>query len=199
MDTNGPGWVAKSRATKETEVSVAFKIDGRGEAEVSTGVPFLDHMLTLFAVHGLFGLSVKATGDTEVDFHHTVEDVGLVLGDALSEALGARKGLVRYGFSVVPMDEALAQVSIDLSKRPFLVFQVPFSGPSIKDFDTQLPKEFFQALVTRGGLTCHVNVPYGENDHHMTEAVFKAFGRALDQATRSDPRVEGVPSSKGVL
>lgn len=199
MDTSAPGFVTKTRKTKETQVSVSLRINGTGETDISTGAPFLDHMLVLFAAHGLFDLGIRASGDTDVDFHHTVEDVGLVLGEALSEALGDRAGLRRYGQAGIPMDEALAQVALDLSKRPFLVFNVPFSGPSINGFDTQLFKEFFRALVQRGGLTCHILVPYGENDHHKIEAAFKAFGRALDLATQKDSRVQGVPSSKGVL
>jgi imidazoleglycerol-phosphate dehydratase len=199
MGKSDSGFFEASRSTKETKVAAAVRINGAGRAEVSTGVPFFDHMLVLFAVHGLFDINVRAEGDTNVDMHHTVEDVGLVLGDAFREALGERAKIRRYGHAVIPMDEALALVAVDLSMRPVLVFNVPFSGPAIGNFDTQLPREFFQAFVSRAGMACHVNVMYGTNDHHMVEAVFKAFGRAMDQAVQNDPRVPGVPSSKGVL
>jgi len=199
MDTAAPDFFTKARKTKETDVRVSIRVNGSGQTDISTGAPFLDHMLVLFAVHGLFDLSIHAVGDTDVDYHHTVEDVGLVLGETLAEALGDRASLRRYGHAVIPMDESLASVAVDLSKRPFLVFNVPFASPFISSFDTQLFKEFFRALAQKGGLTCHINVLYGENDHHKIEAAFKAFGRALDQATQEDSRVRGVPSSKGVL
>ncbi|SHL00458.1 imidazoleglycerol-phosphate dehydratase [Desulfatibacillum alkenivorans DSM 16219] len=188
-----------SRTTKETQVEIALNLDGTGEVQVDTGIGFFDHMLTLFGCHGRFDLKIKAVGDLEVDLHHTVEDVGLVLGEVFKKALGDGAGIRRYGFSVVPMDEALAQVALDLSGRPFLVFSVPFAGPSIGEFDTQLPQEFFRAFVNKAGATCHIQVPYGENDHHMIEAVFKAWGRALRQAASIDPDVRGIPSTKGVL
>ena len=199
MDTSEPGFFEIERATRETRVRAALKIGGAGRAEMATGIGFLDHMLTLFAVHGRFDLLVAASGDTHVDFHHTVEDVGIVLGDALGKAIGDGAGLSRYGHAVVPMDEALAEVSVDLSRRPFLVFDAAFAGERIGDFDTQLFEEFFRALAHRAGITLHVLVPYGKNDHHRIEAVFKAAGRALSLAFAPDPRGGGVPSSKGVL
>ncbi|MBI9075993.1 MAG: imidazoleglycerol-phosphate dehydratase HisB [Desulfatibacillum sp.] len=188
-----------NRTTRETQVAITLNLDGTGAAQVETGIGFFDHMLTLFAHHGRFDLEVKAKGDLEVDLHHTVEDVGLVLGEVFRQALGEGRGIRRYGFFTVPMDEALAQVSIDLSGRPFLVFNVPFVGPSIREFDTQLPQEFFRAFVNKACVTCHIQVPYGDNDHHMIEAVFKAWGRALCQAASIDPDVQGIPSTKGVL
>jgi imidazoleglycerol-phosphate dehydratase len=168
-------------------------------SEIFSGIPFFDHMLTLFSVHGYFDLSVHAEGDLDVDFHHTVEDVGLVLGDAISKALGERKGIRRYGHAVVPMDDALAAVTVDLSNRPFLVYNVPEPVVSAIALKSPLVKEFFRALVNRGGLNLHINVAYGENDHHMIESIFKAFGRALDQASSLEGRTSAVPSSKGTL
>lgn len=187
------------RQTRETSIAVKLSLDGTGTAEVDTGLAFLDHMLTLWAVHGLFDLSIRAQGDLHVDGHHTVEDVGICLGQALSKALGDRKGLRRYGTSFVPMDEALAQVSLDLSNRPYLVCRLPAMAERVGAFETELVPEFFRALCQHGGITLHIAVLYGENTHHMLEAVFKAFGRALDEATTLDPRRTTVPSSKGVL
>jgi imidazoleglycerol-phosphate dehydratase len=187
------------RKTKETNIRISLKLDGKGQAEIASGIPFLDHMLTLFAVHGFFDLSVKAEGDLDVDFHHTVEDVGLVLGDAISQALGERKGIRRYGHVVIPMDDALAAVTVDLSNRPFLVYNTPESIVYGIALNASLAKEFFRALVNRGGMNLHINVAYGENDHHVIESIFKAFGRALDQAVTVDGRTSGVPSSKGTL
>ncbi|MEW5736534.1 MAG: imidazoleglycerol-phosphate dehydratase HisB [Thermodesulfobacteriota bacterium] len=188
-----------ARKTRETDVAVSIRVPGQGKAEVSTQVGFLDHMLTLFAVHGMFDLSVAATGDTHVDFHHTVEDVGITLGDALFAAVKDRTGFARYGNAVVPMDEALAEAAVDLSRRPYLVFEVPFVNQAVGGVETQLFREFFRAVVVRAQMTLHLRVPYGKNDHHMIEAVFKAFGRALAAALAPDPRVTGVLSSKGVL
>lgn len=185
------------RKTNETDIRIQLNLDGKGKTEIDTGIPFFDHMLTLFAVHGFFDLAVFAKGDIEVDFHHTVEDVGIVLGDALVRALGERNGIARYGFAVTPMDDALADVAVDLSNRPFLVFNVPQMDGC--PFDTPLAREFFRAFVTRGGMNLHVNVRYGENSHHIIESVFKATGRALDQAAGYDQRIEGVRSSKGTL
>ncbi len=187
------------RRTEETEISARLSLDREDRPEVATGIAFFDHMLTLLAAHGHFGLSLRARGDLEVDFHHTVEDVGLVLGDALHRALGERKGIRRYGHAVVPMDEALAAVTIDLSNRPFLVYRVPdpLDGPG--PFNVHLGKEFFRAFAVRAGMTLHIHLQYGENEHHMLEAIFKAAGRALDAATAVDPRVAGVQSTKGVL
>ena len=187
------------RKTKETAIRVSLDLDGKGTAEVATGIPFFDHMLTLLAVHGFFDLSVKAKGDLEVDFHHTVEDVGLVFGDTLNRALGNRRGIRRYGHAVTPMDDALAMVTIDLSNRPFLVFNVPSFGYTETRFNLFVAKEFFRAFSNRGGFNLHVNVEYGENEHHTMESIFKALGKALDQASASDPRIIKVHSSKGAL
>jgi imidazoleglycerol-phosphate dehydratase len=190
---------AVERKTKETQIRIQFDLDGNGTNHISTGIPFFDHMLTLFAVHGFFDLRVEASGDLEVDLHHTVEDVGIVLGDALSRALGERKGIVRYGHSVTPMDDALAAVTIDLSNRPFLVYNVQCPKQAAGPFDTALAKEFFRAFANRGGMNLHINLSYGENEHHVIESIFKAMGRALDQATALDDRVRTVRSSKGAL
>jgi imidazoleglycerol-phosphate dehydratase len=187
------------RITKETNVRISLNLDGKGQADIDSGIPFLDHMLTLFAVHGFFDLSVSAKGDLDVDLHHTIEDVGLVLGDAISQALGGRKGIRRYGHAVIPMDDALAAVTVDLSNRPFLVCNTPESIVYGIALNPSLTKEFFRALVNRGGMNLHINVAYGENDHHVIESIFKAFGRALDQAVTLDGRTAGVPSSKGAL
>ena len=187
------------RKTNETAIRVSLKLNGTGESEISSGIPFFDHMLTLFAVHGFFDLEVKAKGDLEVDFHHTVEDVGLVLGDALDQALGNRKGIKRFGHAVTPMDDALTSVTIDLSKRPFLAYHVPALTTSATGFNLVLVKEFMRAFVNRGGLNLHVNVFYGENEHHIIESMFKALGRALDQAVARDERIKNVRSSKGSL
>ncbi len=187
------------RRTGETSVRVDLNLDGQGRAEVETGIGFFDHMLTLFAVHGFFDLNVAAVGDLHVDWHHTVEDVGLTLGEAMGQALGNRKGLRRYGHAVTPMDEALAEVAIDLSNRPFLVWRLPPDLTANMPFDSMLAKEFFRALCQRGGMAIHVNVPYGENGHHAIEAIFKALGRALDEAAGLDARVVSVRSSKGIL
>lgn len=187
------------RKTRETAIAVKIVLDGTGTAEVDTGLAFFDHMLTLWAVHGLFDLTLRAQGDLEVDGHHTVEDVGICLGQALSKALGDRRGIRRYGTAFVPMDEALAQVSLDLSNRPYLTYRVPALAERVGAFETELVPEFFRALCQHGGITAHILVPHGDNTHHILEAVFKAFGRALDEAVRVDPRQAGVPSSKGVL
>ena len=186
------------RQTRETEVDVELELDGRGAASLDTGIPFLDHMLNLFAAHGYFDLTIKATGDLEVDQHHTVEDIGICLGQAFREALAQRPQVRRYGEARVPMDEALAQVTVDLSNRPFLHLEanLPSGSPGL---DPQLLKEFWRAVSIHGGMTLHITVPYGENTHHILEAVFKAAGRALDAATQAEPRATGVPSTKGVL
>jgi len=190
---------AVKRKTKETEISLEFKINGSGVHKISTGIPFFDHMLTLFAVHGFFDLSLTAKGDLEVDSHHTVEDVGLVLGEALDQALGDRKGIKRYGHASTPMDDALADVSIDLSKRPYLVCRVPDTRETGAVFGITLAREFFRAFATRSGMNLHINVFYGENEHHIIESIFKSTARALDQATTNDERLRDVRSSKGVL
>ncbi len=187
------------RKTGETDVRVEFNLDGQGRASLQTGAPFLDHMLTLFAVHGFFDLTIQARGDLEIDAHHTVEDIGISLGEALAQAAGERKSIRRYGEAHVPMDEACARVVLDLSNRPYLLYEVPPMSARVGDFETELMPEFLRALSQRGGITLHVHVLYGSNTHHMIEAVFKALGRALDQATQLDPRRGGVPSSKGVL
>jgi imidazoleglycerol-phosphate dehydratase len=187
------------RITKETQIRLSLELDGRGEANVCTSVPFLDHMLDLFARHGLFDLRVEAQGDIDIDFHHTVEDIGIVLGSACKEALGEKRGIRRYGQATVPMDETLASVAIDLSGRPYLVYNVRLPKVKIGDFDVELAREFFQALANNLGANIHVNVMYGDNVHHMLEACFKALARALDQATQVDPRIEGVMSTKGKL
>ena len=187
------------RKTNETQIQVRLNLNGGGNAELDTRIGFFDHMLTLFAVHGFFDLSVSAVGDIEVDFHHTVEDVGLVIGEAVAEALGNRKGIQRFGHAVVPMDDALAEVILDLSNRPFCVMQLPVQMPVQNDFDASLAKEFFRAVAQRAGMNLHIRILYGENWHHMIEAVFKAFGRALSQAVTMDKRIKGVLSSKGSL
>ncbi len=187
------------RKTNETNIRIRLVIDGEGHAGVNTGVPFLDHMLTLMAAHGFFDLDIQATGDTEVDDHHTVEDIGIVLGDSFKEGVGERVGIRRYGRAIVPMDEALASVVIDFSNRPCLVYNVPLKQEKIGRFDAQLVHEFFRGFTNHCSLTMHINVMYGENMHHIIEAVFKAFGRALDEATTYDSRIKKVLSTKGVL
>jgi imidazoleglycerol-phosphate dehydratase len=187
------------RKTSETQIRVKMNLDGGGTFEVNTGIGFFDHMLTLMALHGLFDLTIAAEGDIGVDHHHTVEDVGLTIGQALSNALGDRKGIARYGFSVVPMDDAIAEVAVDLSNRPFLVMRVPENLPRQNDFDVSLAREFFRALSQKGGMNLHIHLPYGENWHHMIEAAFKGLGRALRMAVQPDERIQGVLSSKGAL
>ena len=188
-----------SRKTKETEIFIRFDIDGSGKANISTGIPFFDHMLTAFAVHGFFDLEIKATGDIDVDFHHTIEDVGLVLGQALAKTLEIKNRIVRFGANSVPMDEALSSVSIDLSKRPFLVYNVqPVAGKG-SNFDIPLAKEFFRAFANTAGMNLHINLLYGENEHHIIESIFKATGRALDQAVTGDDRISDVRSTKGTF
>jgi len=190
---------AIERVTKETRIKLSLHVDGKGEAKICTSVPFLDHMLNLFARHGLFDLEVEASGDIDIDFHHTVEDIGIVLGEAFKQALGDKKGIRRYGQATVPMDETLASVAIDISGRPYLVYHVVLPKVKIGEFDVELVREFFQAFVNHCGLNLHINVMYGENVHHIIEACFKAVARAMDAATQLDPRVEGVMSTKGVL
>lgn len=187
------------RVTNETRIRLELTVDGSGKAGICTSVPFLDHMLNLFARHGLFDLEVEACGDIDIDFHHTVEDIGIVLGEAFKQALGDKKGIRRYGQSTVPMDETLASVAVDISGRPYLVYHVTLPKVKIGEFDVELAREFFQAFVNHCGLNLHINVMYGENVHHIIEACFKAVARAMDVATQLDPRVEGVMSTKGVL
>jgi len=188
------------RKTKETQIAAEMKLDGTGTYTIKTPIPFFDHMLTLMCKHGLFDMKLVAKGDVEIDDHHTVEDTGIVLGKVLKEALGDMKGISRYGQASVPMDEALAQVSLDISGRQYLVYNVAFPKKSkLREFDPDLIEDFLQAFAGSAGLTLHVNVPYGRNTHHIIEAVFKALGRALKQAVTIDPRVKGVPSTKGSL
>jgi imidazoleglycerol-phosphate dehydratase len=187
------------RTTKETKISLTLNLDGRGEHKVESGVPFFDHMLTQIARHGFFDLRINATGDLEVDAHHTVEDVGICLGEAFKKALADKSGIRRYGRGTMPMHEALAAVVLDFSGRPFLVFNVPLPKTQVGNFDLELVEEFFTAFCNHAGANLHVNLAYGDNLHHIVEAVFKAFARALDEATQLDPRIEGVLSSKGKL
>lgn len=187
------------RTTRETDISVKISLDGDGGADVDTGIPFMDHMLTLFAKHGFFQLEVKAKGDIDVDYHHTMEDLGLTLGEALGKALGDKAGIRRYGSCILPMDEALALVALDLSGRPMLVFDVKSPAPMIRDLDVRLFHEFFQALSVKAGMNLHIRLLAGEEVHHAFEAIFKGFARALDQAVGFDPRVKGVLSTKGTL
>ncbi len=192
--------ISVQRKTMETSVDLSVTIEGTGRANIDTGVGFLDHMLTLWTVHGFFDLSIKATGDLAVDDHHTVEDVAITLGTGLKKALGGLRGIRRYGQAAVPMEEALAMVYLDICSRPYLVFDVRFPSSKIGQFDTELVEEFLRALAVNCGMTLHVRVPYGKNSHHMAEAIFKALGRALDQATAEEPRLKsGVLSSKGSL
>lgn len=175
-------------------------VDGTGESEIDTGIPFFDHMLTLFARHGLFDLKLQAVGDIEVDYHHTVEDTGIVLGQVLKEALGEKRGIRRYGFFVLPMDEALARVALDLSNRQAFVYNVDYKDGMIRDFSIGLVKEFFQAFANEAGCNLHINLEYGDEPHHIAEAIFKSFARALDEATTIDPRLgDAVPTTKGTL
>ena len=187
------------RNTNETRINAQLDLDGQGRADIHTGIGFFDHMLTLCCVHGRFDLTLNAQGDLDVDFHHTVEDVGLVLGQAIDEALGDRRGIRRYGIATTPMDDALGEVAIDLSNRPYLVFNLPAQTEASGPFDRGLAKEFLRAVAVKGGMNLHVNVRYGENEHHVLESVFKSFGRALNQAVAIDEAQDGVRSSKGVL
>lgn len=188
-----------ARKTRETDIRLGFCVDGRGDAKIDTGVGFFDHMLTLFTRHGLFNLEVAAVGDLKVDAHHTVEDVGITLGQAIKQALGDKASIKRYGMAYVPMDESLAMATLDLSGRPFLVFDAPLTPGIVGEMDTELVEEFFRAVAFNAGITLHIKVLYGGNNHHMIEAAFKAFGRALDEATRLDDRIHGVMSTKGIL
>jgi imidazoleglycerol-phosphate dehydratase len=188
-----------ARKTKETDIRLELALDGEGRTAVKTGVPFLDHMLELFGKHGLFDLKVDARGDVEVDDHHTVEDVGLVLGQALREAVGDKAGLRRFGEATVPLDEALVQTVVDLSGRPFLVYDVTIKQARIGRFDVELIHDFLLALVNQAGMNLHVRMLSGRNPHHVIEATFKGLARALDLATQRDPRVRGVLSTKGTL
>ena len=188
-----------ARNTQETDITISLNLDGSGDAQLNTGVGFFDHMLHHIAKHGLFDLSVNAKGDLHIDPHHTVEDVGIALGHVFHNALGDHKGIVRYGHAVVPMDETLAEVAIDFSGRPFLRFDVAMPRASVGQFDSELAEEFFRAFAVSSRSTLHVMLRSGSNLHHCIEGMFKAFGRALAAATRIDPRVKGVPSTKGML
>ncbi len=188
-----------TRKTKETDIELSLNIDGTGKASINTGVGFMDHMLTLWTVHGFFDLDLMARGDLHVDSHHTVEDTGICLGKALAQALNDYSGIGRYGSARVPMEETVCQVDLDLCRRPYLVFNVPFTAPFIGRFETEMVEEFLRALCVNSGMTLHVNVPYGKNNHHMAEAVFKSLGRAMNQAVSMDDRVKGTLSSKGTI
>mgnify|MGYP001810125874 CR=1 FL=1 len=194
-----PRCSALKRSTKETDIALRIEMDGEGQGCIETGVGFFDHMLTLLAKHSLINLEIKAKGDLQVDAHHTVEDVGLLLGQAIRESLGDKKGIVRYGSAIVPMDEARVQVALDLSGRPHLVYEMELQSDKVGEFDTCLAREFFQALANSAAMNLHVEMQAGVNDHHIIEAAFKALGRALRQAASIDPREKSVPSSKGVL
>lgn len=187
------------RKTSETEIRVDLALDGRGDSAIKSSVPFFDHMLTQIARHGFFDLTIAAQGDIEIDAHHTVEDVGICLGEAFKKALGDKRGIRRYGRGTAPMHEALASVILDFSGRPFLVFNVDLPKAQVGNFEVELVEEFFTAFCNHSGANIHVNLAYGDNLHHIIEAIFKAFARALDEATQIDPRIEGVLSSKGSL
>ena len=188
------------RRTKETEIAVELNVDGTGLYTIDTGIGFLDHMLEQLSRHSLIDLTVRAKGDTHIDFHHTVEDTGIAIGTALAEALGNRAGITRYGSALIPMDETLTRVALDVSNRPYLIWRVEFSRPKLGDFDTELFKEWFQAFAQAGGITLHVENLYGENNHHIAESCFKGLARALRDALDIDPRKsDAVPSTKGVL
>lgn len=187
------------RSTLETDIEVKLKIDGNGKYEISSGIPFMDHMISLVAKHGFFDIELKARGDTDVDYHHTVEDIGICLGQALEKALDKKKGIKRYGDATVPMIESLASVTLDLSGRSNFVYNVKMKKEKVGEFDTELAEEFFRSFAGNCGIDLHINKIYGDNTHHTLEAVFKAFGQALDQATAIDQRIKGVLSTKGKL
>jgi len=187
------------RRTSETKIQIDLHIDGKGTSKIATKIPFFDHMLTLFSRHSLCDLTVNADGDVEVDFHHTVEDVGIALGQAFTKALGDKRGIRRYGWAYLPMDETLARVVIDFSGRPFLHYKAPESVASIGGFSFTLLEEFLRAFCTHAAVNLHVEILYGRDAHHMCEAVFKGLAKAVDQACQMDPRVEGIPSTKGTL
>lgn len=195
---NTPRTASLTRTTKETNIALSITLEGTGQSSIQTGIGFLDHMLTLFARHALIDLSLTCQGDTEVDYHHSVEDIGLALGSALNEALGDRRGIRRYGFFLLPMDETLAEVALDLGGRPFLVYQASSPTSFVRDFDTNLLEEFFRALSVNARMNLHVKAT-GHDAHHVAEGIFKGFARALRVALESDPRETGIPSSKGIL
>lgn len=187
------------RKTLETSIEMELNVDGKGLYDISTGIGFFDHMLTAFVKHGLFDLKITCKGDLNVDGHHTVEDVGIVLGTAFKEAMGDKKSIRRFASNDTPMDEALVKCAMDLSGRPFFLFDAELPFGKVGDFDTQLVEEFFRAFSNAAEITLHIRLQYGKNVHHIVEAMFKSFGRALDDATRKDVRVEGIPSTKGVI
>ena len=187
------------RSTKETEIEISLNLDGQGESEIDTGIPFLDHMLSQLSRHGYFDLKLKAKGDIQIDYHHTVEDVGIVLGEAFAKALGDKKGIRRFSDTQAPLNEALAQTVIDISGRGYFVFNATLPKSKIGEFDVELVPEFFQAFATNAGITLHMNCPYWENLHHIVEALFKSFARTLDIACSLDNRTDQVPSTKGKL
>lgn len=188
-----------TRKTNETHIALNINIDGKGDAKITSGIGFLNHMLELMSRHGFIDLELSCSGDLEVDAHHTVEDIGIVMGQAIKKALGEKKGITRYATVFTPMDEALSMISIDLSGRPYLHFQVSFSREKVGEFDTELVEEFFRALANHAEITLHIHLQYGKNTHHIIESIFKGFGRALDQASSIEDRLEGVLSTKGLL
>jgi imidazoleglycerol-phosphate dehydratase len=187
------------RKTLETEIEVKINLDGKGISNLQTEIYFLNHMLTLFVRHGFFNLEIKARGDLEVDYHHTVEDIGICLGEAIKNALQDKKGIRRYGSIILPMDESLVQVAIDLSGRGQLIYKVQFEQERVGSFEVNLVEEFFRALSYHAGMTLHINLLYGKNSHHIIEAIFKSFGRALDEVIRKDDRIDDIPSTKGII
>jgi imidazoleglycerol-phosphate dehydratase len=188
-----------ARNTTETQINADLKLDGSGIYKISTPIPFLNHMLELFTKHGLFDLALKAKGDVHIDFHHTVEDIGITLGAAFKNALGKKQGIRRYGFCVLPMDEVLTTVALDFSGRPCMIYHTPLKKGRIGNFDVELVPEFFQGFTNAALINLHINVQYGRNKHHVVESIFKAFAKACDMATQVDPRVKGIPSTKGKL
>lgn len=191
---------ALKRKTKETDISLDLNLDGRGSYSINTSIPFLDHMLSLMCKHGLFDIKLKAKGDIDIDDHHTVEDIGIVLGKALKQAVGDMKGIARYGQASVPMDEALASVSLDISGRPYFVYKVEFPKKSkLKDFDPDLIEDFLQAFVSSSSITLHISVLYGRNIHHIIEAIFKGLGRALREAVSVNRKIKSIPTTKGMI
>jgi imidazoleglycerol-phosphate dehydratase len=191
---------AVSRTTKETDIHISLTLEGNGVSDIATGIPFFDHMLTSLTRYGFFDLDLHARGDLDVDYHHTVEDVGICLGEAFDRALGSKEGIQRFGHVVMPMDEALVSVTLDICSRPYLIYHVDFPGPRIgTSFPSELVQEFFQGFIRRSGLSLHINLHYGTNSHHIAEAIFKGVGRAMGQACALDPRIHGVFSTKGEL
>ncbi|MBQ27093.1 MAG: imidazoleglycerol-phosphate dehydratase [Nitrospiraceae bacterium] len=187
------------RTTTETSITLDIVIDGTGTSDVQTTIPFLDHMLTILAKHALLNLTLRASGDTKIDDHHLIEDIGITLGDAFRKALGEKKGIRRFASLAVPLDESLAHITLDISGRPYLLYQVPLPQPRIKDLDLNLFEEFFRAFVVNAAITLHITVPYGRNSHHIMEAIFKGMAKAIEHAASEDHRIQGIPSTKGSL